>query len=353
MKISRRGLLSVLAAIGGAWILKKIYYPVKYFMFKPDVSPVPMPIESPRISRSRVGKVGVVKGSNIKEMIEESINLIGGADQFGFKGREVLVKPNVNSDDPYPATTNPEVVKGVVRFLYDAGASNVLVGDMSNPLYLPTIKTMQKLGIKKAAEDAGAEVVAFDDDEWLLIRPEKAKYFQEFLLPRTVYEAEKLVSLPVIKTHSIATYTMSLKNFVGVIHPNSRMSLHRSDDIEEMIAEINLAVHPDLVIMDGTKSMVAGGPLEGSVKDTNLIIASADRIAIDLVGLGIVKFFGEWGRVAEISLWEQRQIKRAIELGLGSSKAGDIKIKWKTQTGQDQEGLDHLMASATSYIQET
>ncbi|MFQ5887975.1 MAG: DUF362 domain-containing protein [Candidatus Hydrothermarchaeales archaeon] len=352
MKISRRGLLALIGGIGGAWILKKIYHPIKYFMFKPDAKPVSLSQEIPRFSSNGLSKVGVVKGNDIGEMIEESINLLGGAEQFGFKGQRVLVKPNVNSDDPYPATTNPEVVGKAVRFLYEVGASDVVVGDMSNPSYLPTIKTMQKLGIKKAAEDAGAEVVTFDNDEWLSVKPERAEYFPEFLISKTVYEAEKLVSLPVIKTHSIATYTMSLKNFVGVIHPNSRMALHRSDDIEEMIAEINLAVHPDLVIMDGTKSMVAGGPLKGSVKDTDLILASADRIAIDLVGLGIVKLFGEWGRVANIGLWEQRQIKRAVELGLGATKAGEIEMKWKALDDREHEGLNQLMASISKYIEE-
>ncbi|MFQ5975296.1 MAG: DUF362 domain-containing protein [Candidatus Hydrothermarchaeales archaeon] len=353
MKISRRDLIAVLGGIGGVWILKKIYHPIKYFMFKPDASQVVLNRETPKFASNSKGKVGVVRGTDIKKMIEESINLIGGVEQFAFDGKEVLVKPNINSDDPFPATTNPEVVGSVVQFLYDAGASNVLVGDMSNPSYLPTIKTMQKLGIKRAAEDAGAEVVSFDDDEWFSVRPEKAEYFLEFLVPKTVFKAEKLVSLPVIKTHSIATYTMSLKNFVGAIHPNSRMALHRSDDIEEMIAEINLAVHPDLVIMDGTKSMVAGGPMEGSVKDTGMILTSSDRIAIDIVGLGVVKFFGEWKRVADIGLWEQRQIKRAAELGLGTTKASEIDLKWKAMDDKDHEGLHQLMTSVSNYIDET
>lgn len=352
MKISRRRLLSLIGLMGGAWILNKIYYPVKYFLFKPDAKPVQISNKTPIISKERLGKVGVAKGTSLKEMIEESINLIGGAEQFDFKGKEVLIKPNVNSNDQYPATTNPNVIGATVQYLYENGASKVIVCDMSNPMFLPTIQTMQTLGIKKAAEDAGAEVTSFDNGEWVLVKPEKAKHFTEFLIPKKLYNAEKIVNLPVLKTHSIATYTMSLKNFVGTIHPNSRLTLHRSDYLEEMVAEINLAIQPDLVIMDATKSMVAGGPTSGSVKDTKLIISSSDRIAIDLVGLGIVKSFGEWRRVTDIRLWEQRQIKRAIELGLGATNADEINVKWTALEEKDQDELENLMKSTISFINE-
>ncbi|MFQ6135608.1 MAG: DUF362 domain-containing protein [Candidatus Hydrothermarchaeales archaeon] len=352
LKISKRKVLYIGGGLLVALLLKRFYYPVKYFLFRPEAEPV-LVRRPPKFStKDKKNLVGVVKGSNIQEMVEESLELIGGIEQFGVNGKEVLVKPNVNSDDPHPATTNPEVIKAVVNLLYKSGAEKVKVGDMSNPSYIPTIKTMEKLGIKEAAEEAGAEVISFDDDEWLAVSPDRADYLLEFLISRTVYEAEKIVSVPVIKTHSIATYTMSLKNFVGVIHPNSRARLHRSDDIEEMIAEINLAVHPDFIIMDGTKSMIAGGPMKGSVRDTNLILASADRVAMDLVGLGIVKSFGEWPRVSDIGVWDQRQIRRAVELNLGATSSDDFELVWKTLNPRDSDDLDRLMETVSDYIYE-
>lgn len=299
--------------------------PLQYFFVKSSGT---FPIKERKLNPfiwGRKSLVGIVKGKNIGEIVKKSVELIGGIERLNVGEKEVLVKPNVNSDDPYPGTTNPSVVKGVVELLCEAKASKVIVGDMSNPHY-PTKDSMRKTGIQKAAEDAGAQIVYFDDDEWITVKPEQAEYFKSFLIPKTVYEAEKIVSVPVIKTHSIATYSMSLKNWVGIIHPRNRSVLHTSRNIEEMIAEIGLAIHPDLIIMDGTKSMVAGGPFRGTTRGTNIVLASGDRVAIDAVGLSIVKSFGLWDRVVSKSIWEQRQIKRAVELKLGATSARDIKL---------------------------
>ena len=87
---------------------------------------------------------------------------------------------------------------------------------------------------------------------------------------------------------------------------------------EEVVSEINLAYAPDLNIADGTKTMVEGGPWKGKEAKTDLIIASGDRVAADVVGLGVIKAFGLWPDVVKRSVWEQRQIQRAVELGLGA-----------------------------------
>ncbi len=323
-----------------------MYYPLKYSI-KQNAEQVSVKSKPINLLNDK-GIVGVVRGSDAQKMVKESIELIGGIERLGVKGREVLVKPNVNSDDAYPATTNPEVVKSVANLLYDAGAKKVKVGDMSGIPWLPTRKCMQKTGIEKAAKDAGAEVIYFEDEEWMEVSPGDARYLRSFMISRAVYEAEKLISLPVIKTHSYATYSMSLKNLVGVIHPKNRSQLHSSQMMEEMIAEISLGVYPDLVIMDGTKSMIAGGPAEGKVRETNLILSSWDEVAADIIGLGIVKSFGEWERISRVGVWEQRQIKRAVELNLGATSGREIDLRWKSLYGKDE--LDNLMQRVNSYI---
>ena len=294
-----------------------------------------------RNGRSLVGiALGSGKSEEISSLVKASVDLIGGIEKLEVKGREVLVKPNVNSDDPYPYTTNPLVVKSVVELLYGAGAKRVIAGDMSGIPWLPTKNCMAKTGIEKAAREAGAEVVYFDDMEWVTVEPERAIYAKSFQVPRVVYEAEKIVSIPVIKTHSIATYSMSLKNSVGITHPRNRRELHASEKMEEMIAEYSLAIHPDLIIIDGTKSLVSGGPTSGTVGDTNLILASGDRIAIDLAGLSIVKSYKAWERVTGRDISDQRQIKRALELKLGKGK-GEIEVLGTSLAGEEK--LDSLL----------
>ncbi|MFQ5711630.1 MAG: DUF362 domain-containing protein [Candidatus Geothermarchaeales archaeon] len=356
MRFTRRRLigliLGLLGVVGGTYVVSRYGGLLRYLVMPPPEAPKKELGERARNVFSRNGKslVGVALGGgggeDVSEMVRLSVESIGGAEKAGFKGKRVMVKPNVNSDDPHPATTNPLVVKGVVELIYGAGASEVIVGDMSNPSY-PTRDSMRKTGIERAAQEAGAEVVAFDDDEWVTVEPERAKYLKSFEIPRTIYEVEKLVSVPVIKTHSIATYTMSLKNFVGVIHPRSRWKLHSSDKLEEMIAEISLAVHPNLIVLDGTKSMVSGGPFSGTVKNTNIIMASGDRVAIDSAGLSIIKSFDLWDRVSKKSVWEQRQIRRALELNLGGGP-GEIEIIGRSLVGE--EALKSLISTIEQNI---
>lgn len=326
MPMKRRAVLYLAAALSSA-LAYKYLLPLRHFFVAPQGSEVVQTkAKQNAFRRESKSLVSVVQAKSVKAAVETAMQLIGGFEKLKLKGKEVLVKPNVNSDDPYPATTNPEVVRAVVELLYEAGAKKVVVGDMSGIYWLPTKTSMEKTGIARAALDAGAELAFFEEEAWVRVSPQGANYLKSFSIPRRVYEAEKIISLPVVKTHKYATYTMSLKNFVGISSGADRRALHSSEHIEEMIAELNLAASPDLIIMDGTRSMVAGGPAVGSVKQTSLILASGDRVAIDLAGLSIVKSFKEWERVARIGVWEQRQIKRAVELGLGARNSGEIEI---------------------------
>lgn len=324
--MKRRALIFLAAALGSA-LAYKYLLPLRHFFLAPRGEEVTEIRTGQNVFRQgSKSLVSIASGKNVRAMVESAVELIGGLERLKLKGREVIVKPNVNSDDAYPATTNPEVVRATVELLYEAGAKKVVVGDMSGVYWLPTKRCMGKLGMAKAALEAGAELAFFEEEEWVHVSPPGARYLKSFSIPRRIYEAEKIISLPVVKTHKYATYTMSLKNFVGISSGADRRELHGSDYIEEMIAEINLAAAPDLIIMDGTKSMVAGGPTSGSVKDTNVILTSGDRIAIDLAGLGIVKSFGEWERVVKIGVWDQRQIRRAVELGLGAKSSSEIEM---------------------------
>ena len=66
--------------------------------------------------------------------------------------------------------------------------------------------------------------------------------------------------------------------------------------------------------------MIEGGPWRGTPERTGLIIASTDRVAADVVGLGAIKAFGKWKKVTSMDVWEQKQIRRALELGIGRGK---------------------------------
>ncbi|MBI3990059.1 MAG: DUF362 domain-containing protein [candidate division NC10 bacterium] len=92
-----------------------------------------------------------------------------------------------------------------------------------------------------------------------------------------------------------------------------------------------------LIIADGLRCMVAGGPWHGEAEQTNLILASRDMIALDAAGVGLLKHFGRWDEVTNISVWEQRQIKRAVELGLGAKGPEELELIARSLLGRDEE----------------
>jgi uncharacterized protein (DUF362 family) len=103
------------------------------------------------------------------------------------------------------------------------------------------------------------------------------------------------------------------------------------------VAEVNLAAHPILNIVDATTIMVANGPWEGPAEKTNLIIASGDRIAADIVGLALLKHFDKWEPVSKKSVWEQRQIKHAQLLGVGIKEKSAMEIVTKLLKGDKKD----------------
>lgn len=312
--------------------------------------PLPLKSRKPNVyTRDGRSLVSVVRGQDADGAVRRAVALIGGLEPIDVRGRQVLVKPNCNSADPHPATTNPAVLGSVVRLLYEAGAAHVVVTDMSGPPWITTPSWLRQTGLWAAAESAGAEIVDLSNEEWVAVEPPAAKCLRRFRVARRILEAERLVPVPVIKTHRYGTYSMSLKLAMGVVHPRDRLRMHFSRRLEEMLAEINLAIRADLVILDGTRSMVAGGPYNGPVEETNLIIASGDRVAVDLVGLGVVKRAGRWARVTERPLWAQRQIAHAVRLGLGATSAAEIELLGEALASDDHE-FEELLDALRGYL---
>lgn len=171
-----------------------------------------------------------------------------------------------------------------------------------------------------------------------------ARYIKTAYVTEWLYNVDIIVNLPVIKTHRSASYSICLKNFIGCTHLRQRPYLVDESHWEELIAEFNLAYAPHLNIVDGTLSMIEGGPWKGTPASTNLIIASGDRVAADAVGLGIIKSFGKWPMVTEKDVWEQKQIKRALELGVGSNKEN-----LKLVVGKGSEEFKRMMDRVREY----
>jgi uncharacterized protein (DUF362 family) len=193
----------------------------------------------------------------------------------------------------------------------------ILENDFLSPSPSPTITL--------TARRAGAETVAFEDHGWVKVKV-NGRYVKEVQVTEWFFKVDRVINLPVIKTHQYAGYSICLKNFVGATHFSQRPYLIDRKHWEEVVAKLNLAFRPDLNIFDGTRSMVQGGPWDGTAVQTNLVLAGGDPEACDVVGLGIIQSFDQWEPLRSISPWQMRQLKRASEIGLGATNSREMRL---------------------------
>jgi uncharacterized protein (DUF362 family) len=93
--------------------------------------------------------------------------------------------------------------------------------------------------------------------------------------------------------------------------------LHSSPYQRQLIAEINTAYSPALIVLDGVEAFVNGGPASGTRVEAGIMLAGTDRVAIDAVGVAILRLLGTTPEVSQGPIFKQDQVARAVELGLG------------------------------------
>ncbi len=349
--MSRRVLTFLIAGIVGFFVLFRFRKGIKLLLFRP-LREERAALRFPNVfCEGEKALVSLVRGRDPDQMVSRAVDLLGGWEKIQIAGKKVLLKPNILNGSPSPVTTNPRVVSAVVKDLYRHGASEVWVGDMSALKSLPTRPNMEKTGIQKAAEGAGGRVIFFEEHAWVKVPAPQGHFLNRVYVTEWLFRADRIINLPVIKTHHPAVYSVALKNFIGATHGRQRPYFVSRRHWEEVIAELNLAYTPHLNIVDGTRIMVEGGPWEGRPEEPNLIIATGDRVAADLIGLALIKMYGAWPGVSGKSIWEQGQIKRAVALGLGIT--GPENMKLISSSGEEGDPAFRTFLSAIqSFLQE-
>ncbi len=255
---------------------------------------------------------------DLKQNIAQAVAAIGGFQRLVEPGDAILLKPNFNTADLPPASSDPHFVKAVIELLYEHGAGRVVVGE-SSMISRSTRDTLRQTGMLQAAEEAGAEVIIFDEGEWVTVQT-GGRYLKRVALAKAGLEAQKIVYVCCLKTHRLADFTLSLKLAMGFVRRRDRVLMHLWR-LSEKLAELNLAIAPDLIIMDGRRCFIAGGPSSGELREPSLILASGDRIAIDVESLKVIQSYP--GHSLKKGPWELTMIRRAVELGLGATSEAD------------------------------
>jgi uncharacterized protein (DUF362 family) len=250
----------------------------------------------------RTSRVALVRTADRKRGVAEVLKLFNPA---GMAGKRAVVKPNFNTADDAPGSTHSDTLSQLVTELKERDVRSVTLGESSGPPQ--TRGVMERKGVFDLAQQLGFDVVNFDEipeSDWVPFGAEGTHWPEGFHLPRLVVDSE----------------------YLGLTPKPIRRTMHRSPDMRRMIAELNTGYRPQLIVLDGVSAFTDGGPSSGEVKQGNVVLAGDDRVAVDAVGLAVLKELGANAAIMGRRIFEQEQIARAVELGLGVSGPGEIEL---------------------------
>ena len=280
----------------------------------------------------KMAKIALIKTTDRVGGVQEALRIL---DFPTVKNKPVFIKPNFNTSDPTPGSTHNDTLGRLILEMRNRGAAEITVGDRSGP---PATKSvLEEKGIFELAKKLNFKVINFEElpeTDWVNFNPPGNHWEKGFSLARPAVEAEYLVFTHCLKTHQYGgVFTQSLKLTVGMTPKSLMRELHTSPQMRKMIAELNQPFKPQLLVMDGIEAFVDGGPMTGTLKKAGVILAGCDRVAMDAVGVAIQKELGSNEAIMGRKIFEQEQIARAVELGLGISGPGQIEFVTADKAG--------------------
>ncbi len=265
-----------------------------------------------RVPDDGAAPAAAARGADAPANVRRAVAALGGIERFVRRGDAVLIKPNVGWDrlPEQAADTDPAVVAELVRLCRAAGASRVVVTDIScnDPR-----RCFARSGIAAAAGAAGAEVL--DARRLRMVPATLAGLSTGLEVVEEALRASKVINVPVVKHHSLSRVTLGMKNWMGLLG-KGRNRLHQ--DIDRALAELGATFRPTLTVVDATRVLAANGPVGGSLADVravNAVLAATDPVLADAWGASLLGHKpGALGFVTE-----------AERRGLGRSDLGLVK----------------------------
>ena len=276
--------------------------------------------------RERTNKksiVSVVRCPNynldhVFQAIAESLQNIGGLDRFIKPNMKVHIKPNLlSAKGPEKAvTTHPTVVRAVVDVVHKIGAK-VVIGDSPAGISRPIEEYWNATGMTEVAKQTGAQLIALEKKSVT----ERVINGKSYFIAKSISEADVIINLCKMKTHSLTLITGAIKNMFGVIPGVKKGEFHKKapkvKTFSEILVDIFEAAQPQINIMDGIIAMEGNGPSSGQPKNVGLIITSTDAVALDSVEAYIMGFQPEEILTTQI----------AYQRGLGQSDLNKIQFR--------------------------
>lgn len=258
---------------------------------------------------------------NIKilmQKIDELIKLLGGWSKFVKSSDKVLIKPNFLMDSKAndAIITHPNVIIAVINLLNDYG-SQVFLGD--SPGLCSLNKVLKISGLDRLLKKTNVKVLSFTSS--VPVKYKDNLLFKDLKIAKEIYEIDRIINLPKLKTHIKMMMTLAVKNLFGCIVGIRKSQWHlktgkKNEGFARLLLDVYQTVKPCLNIIDGITSMCGDGPANGTIINTEILAASSDAVALDTVIM----------KLLDIDPLSLLTIKIAKELGIGQSNLNNIHI---------------------------
>ena len=253
-------------------------------------------------------------------MLEQCLADLGGIEHFVRPGQTVVIKPNITANAPAESggTTHVEIVEAVIRQVQRCAPARILVAE-GTLTFGTTLETAFPIGgWREMAARTGVELGNLDSGPHVEVKLENSRYPRSLPFSQLVRDADVFISVPCLKTHLSADYTVALKNSYALTPQWKRSEIHGEYMLEEALVDLNRIRKADLTVVDGWEGAegVAGGIAFDRPAGARVMIVGADPVAVDAVSKEVMALTGD-----------TRYLKWAAEDGVGVGDLRQIEIR--------------------------
>jgi len=251
----------------------------------------------------------------VEQTVGRLFEMAGGIGKYVSAGQRVLVKPNflAPKKSATGVTTDLRVIEAVVKMVLDRNAEPV-VGD-GVPIAFDADITFKRLGMTRLADKYGIELVNMDQYPSEIVTIEDAMVLKEIPISRLVFEVDKIINVPVMKTHSQTSVTLGMKNLKGCVPGAHKLTAHRLG-VSRAVVDLNTVIKPVFTVMDAIECMEGNGPTNGRPKRMDLLLGSDDVLALEIVA----------AKVMGVDPYTVRHIQLARDKGIGEYEFDNIRV---------------------------
>jgi uncharacterized protein (DUF362 family)/Pyruvate/2-oxoacid:ferredoxin oxidoreductase delta subunit len=265
---------------------------------------------------------------NLQAAIEKTVEPLGGFSAFIAQGQKVFIKPNLLSNHPPEdaITTHPEIARAVIRIVRKMGAVPVIGDSPASAMNLESVIT--QTGFKKMCDE---EKIGFTNLEKSGAEKRTVNGYS-FSVAKPIIDADVIINLPKVKTHTLTTLTAATKNLYGVIPGYQKTILHKKHsnvgDFGKLLMAIKEAVPVNLSIADGILALEGDGPGSAGIpKKSDFIAASTSIYALDFI---IAQIIGvNYKTVPYLKEFEKQHKNFIRNIKIEGTPIEDIKTQFK------------------------